>query len=404
MTDDVLKPADAAQVQEALSWALAQDVPLELLGRGTKQQLGRPVRSNARLDLSALAGVSMYEPEELVMTAAPATRLADIEATLAEKNQELAFEPPDLGALVGGAAGEGSIGGAFLCNLGGPRRFRAGAARDHLLGFKAVSGRAEPFKSGGRVVKNVTGYDLSKLICGSFGTLAAVTEVTFKVLPRAEKARTLLLYGLDTAAAVQALSEAAGSPHDVSGLAHLPAESAARSAVDYVSSAGASVTAVRLEGPGPSVEARLAALKDWFRRHRLEELHSMRSRTFWTEVRDVARYCGTEGPLWRLLLPPMAAAQVAAALTPLGGRMVFDWAGGLVWLVLPDMALHVAEVRAAAAAAGGHAMLVRAPRALREEVDVFPPESAGVRALSTRIKDSFDPRRILNPGRMWAGV
>ena len=210
------------QVVEAVAWAAAEEQPLEIIGCGSKRGLGRPVQAANSLDLSGLSGITLYEPEELVLSARAGTKLSQIEAALEEQNQMLAFEPANLAPLLGDEAGEASIGGVLACNLSGPRRIKAGAARDHFLGVESASGRGELFKSGGRVVKNVTGYDLCKLLCGSYGTLAVMTDVTVKVLPRPEKTYSVLLLGLDDATAVQAMSRALGSPHEVSGAAHLP--------------------------------------------------------------------------------------------------------------------------------------------------------------------------------------
>ncbi len=259
---EVLKPGDAAQARDAVAWAVAEEAPLEVVGGGSKRALGRPVQAGHRLDVSGLAGIDLYEPDELVMTARAATPLAEVEAALAADRQALAFEPPDYGPLLGAAAGAATIGGVFACNLSGPRRLKAGAARDHLLGVALVTGRGEAVKAGGRVVKNVTGYDLCKLMAGSYGTLAVMTALTFKVLPAPEKLRTVLVFGLDDAEAARAMTAALNSPHEVSAAAHLPRAVAARSAVDYVAGAGAAVTAVRIEGPAPSVEHRCRALKE----------------------------------------------------------------------------------------------------------------------------------------------
>jgi glycolate oxidase FAD binding subunit len=327
--------------------------------------------------------------------------LAEIEAALRENNQQLAFEPPDLAPLYGAAAGAGTIGGALSCNLAGPRRIKAGAARDHFLGVRAVRGRGEAFKAGGRVVKNVTGYDLPKLLAGSYGTLAALTEVTIKVLPAPEKTRTVLVYGRDDAGAVEAMTLALNSPHEASAAAHLPAAVAVRSSVDLVAGAGRSVTAVRVEGPGPSVEARCAALRELLRAD--EELHSRRSATLWREIRDVAPLLPDPAAVvWRLSVPP---ASPPLPLWERGqgvrGEYFFDWGGGLVWLALPPADdAHAPAVRAAVARSGGHATLLRAPAAVRLSVPVFQPQPEPLAALSRRVKESFDPRRILNPGRL----
>ena len=404
----VFKPTDDPQVLEAVAWAVGEETPLEVVGRGSKRGLGRPFQAEHTLDLSALAGINFYEPEELILSAKPATPLADIEAVLAEHGQMLAFEPQDTGPLYGRPPGEGTIGGVFACNLSGPRRIKMGAARDHLLGFNAVSGRGEAFKSGGRVVKNVTGYDLSKLITGSHGTLAVITELTFKVLPAPEKTYTVLVTGLDAAGATRAMAAAMNSAHEVSGAAHLPASLTRRSEVSYVATAGRSVTALRLEGFGPSVEQRCRELTQALAAFGpVEELHTHNSNRFWREVRDVAYLAEPADRLiWRLSVPPSAGHAVAAALaTRAEIEVLYDWSGGLVWVSVPYAgdAGHTA-VRAAVAESGGHATLVRAPAELRAAVPVFQPQPGPLAALAARVKDSFDPKRILNPGRMVAGL
>ncbi|HEX6101964.1 MAG TPA: FAD-binding protein, partial [Alphaproteobacteria bacterium] len=252
MTAGLLTPRDAADVLEIARDAVEHEAPLEILGHGSKRGFGRPVQASRTLDLSQLSGITLYEPDELVLRAGAGTPLALISRVLAEKRQQLAFEPGDWGPLYGTAPGLGTLGGAIAANLAGPRRIKAGAARDHILGFTAVNGRGEAFKAGGRVMKNVTGYDLPKLMAGSFGTLAILTEVTVKVLPAPEAIRTLLIAGLEDARAVAAMSQALGSAHEVSAAAHLPTRIAARSGVRAVALAGRAVTALRLDGPEPS--------------------------------------------------------------------------------------------------------------------------------------------------------
>ena len=334
--------------------------------------------------------------------------MADIEAALSDHKQELAFEPCDLGALLGGGDARATLAGVMACNLAGPRRIKAGAARDHFLGFTAVSGRGEIFKSGGRVVKNVTGYDLCKLMAGSYGTLAALTEVTVKVLPASEKTRTVLVFGLDDRTAVQAMTRALNSAHEVSAAAHLPADLARASAVSYLAGAGTAATAIRVEGPGPSVEHRCAALRrELADLGETEELHGHNSRRLWREVRDVQPLAGRPDlDVWRLSIPPSEAAGVLEELR-LGGPVThfLDWGGGLLWVGLPsDDEASIARVRGTLESRGGHATLIRAAEALRGSAPVFQPQDPATAALSQRIKESFDPRRVLNPGRMYAGV
>ena len=225
---DTLKIRDAQDVEQAVQAAVAAEQPLDIIGHGTKRTIGQRTATNAVLDLSALNGVTSYEPNELIITAGAGAPLADLKSLIDSKNQEFAFEPMDTSALLGTPNGSGTIGGMIAAGLAGPRRIKAGGARDHLLGLTGVSGFGETFKAGGKVVKNVTGYDLCKLIAGSWGTLAVMTEVTLKVMPKAEAEITLVLRGLDEIAATRAMSTALGSPFDVSGVAHVKSETLVR--------------------------------------------------------------------------------------------------------------------------------------------------------------------------------
>ena len=404
-----LKPETPEQVREAVAWAVGEETPLEIVCGGSKRTMGRPTNIENKLDVSALRGITLYEAEELVLSAGPGTPMVEIEAALAEQRQQLDFEPPDLGPLLGVKPGVGTLGGTIACNLAGPRRLKAGAARDHFLGFSAVSGRGETFKSGGRVVKNVTGYDLSKLLCGSWGTLGVMTSLTVKVLPAAESTRTVLLFGLDPDAAARAMNAAMATPYEVSGAAYLPAAIAASTGVSYVADAGASVTAIRVEGPKPSVEYRCDALRRQLGGPgETEELHGRNSAALWRSVRDVSPFAAPDDDrcVWRLSVPPKDGAAVMQRLLDGadGDAAYLDWAGGLVWLATRafDHANHE-TVRGALAATGGHATLVRAPEPVRAAVSVFQPPSPGVARLSRGVKENFDPRGVLNPGRMYAG-
>ncbi|MEX2035447.1 MAG: FAD-binding protein, partial [Xanthobacteraceae bacterium] len=393
-------------VEEAVRWALAEGKTLEVIGRGSKRALGRPSQSDLTLDLSGLTGVTLYEPEELVLSAKAGTPLAEVEALLHEKGQQLDFEPMDYAAILGGPAGSGSLGGALAANLAGPRRTKAGAARDHFLGVSAVSGRGESFKSGGRVVKNVTGYDLCKLLAGSFGTLAAMTELTIKTLPRPETEATVLVLGLDDARGNQAMCAAMASSCDVSAAAHLPAGLVMYFDGLHVMQAA---TAFRLEGVAPSVRHRkavLAALLQPF--GPVEHVDDSHSRALWRSVRDVKPFSAGaptgEQPLWRVSTAPARGSELAALLGA-DAQFFYDWAGGLIWIAMPPSDdAGSAAVRRAVAALGGHATLIRAPAAVRAAVDVFEPQPAPLAAVAKRVKESFDPKGVLNSGRMWAGV
>jgi glycolate oxidase FAD binding subunit len=396
---DTFKPQTPEQLRDLVLWAAADKVPLEIVGQGTKRGLGHAVAADHLLDLSALAGVVSYQPEELVLTAGPATPLLEIETLLRDNNQMLAFEPQDWGWVLGGASNPGTIGGTIMVSSNGPRRFKAGAVRDHLLGFYGVSGRGEAFKAGGKVVKNVTGYDLSKMIAGSYGTLAALSEITLKVLPAPAKTYTLLVYGLDTEPALRLLRAVAGTAYEASGLALVPAKVAAESGVDYVSSKHQSVVAIRVEGPGVSVTHRLAALRAFVTSAlETEELHSHNSAQFWSEIRDVKMLPAAGGSLWRVSIPPSDAASVISTCKP--DHWVADWAGGVLWMHFDHVSLDQGSIIRGSIRRGGQATLVRGPADLRAATPVFQPLEPTLKLLNQRVKENYDPYNILNPGRM----
>jgi glycolate oxidase FAD binding subunit len=376
------------------------------------------VQAPRTLDLSALAGVVLYEPDELVLSARSGTPLAEVERLLAEHRQHLAFEPVDLGPLGGHEAGAATLGGAIACNLAGPRRIKSGAARDHVLGAEAITGRGDRIKVGGRVVKNVTGYDLCKILAGSYGTLAVMTEVTVKVVPAPEETLTLVLYGLDDRAAIGAMSLALGSHYEVSGAAHLPPQAAAAIAtVGTIVPGDAAATVLRLEGFGPSVAFRAERLSAELAPFGgVARCASAASIALWRDIRDARPFVAQPNRLvWRLSVPPAAGAEVVARIVgSLPADVYYDWGGGLVWLS-PRMAAAkngglardggAGVIRTVlAATSGGHATLVRAPETLRAAVEVFQPQPEPLAGLTARVKDSFDPKRLLNPGRMYAGL
>jgi glycolate oxidase FAD binding subunit len=389
------------EVLSAVKWAVAEEAPLETVGHGSKRGIGRPAQAEHTLDLSKLTGVTLYEPAELILSARAGTPLAEIEKLLADNHQQLAFEPMDYAPLLGGQAGRGTIGGVLAANLSGPRRLKAGAARDHILGIHAVSGRGEAFKSGGRVVKNVTGYDLSKAMANSWGTLAVVTDVTFKVLPVAETEATLAVRGLLDDHAVAAMALALGSSAEVSSAAHLPYPAVSRIAGGELGNEAA--TLLRVEGFGPSVAYRMEALKDLLKNAgRLDELAADLSRKIWREVRDCLPFAGSDKPLWRVSMAPSAGHEMVMALRMQTAVSAFyDWQGGLIWLQMEHGDPEAELVRALVKRhGGGHATLVRAAPAIRAALAVFQPQEPALAALSARLKEQFDPKNILNPGRM----
>lgn len=394
-------PPTAEETLEAVRWAVSEETPLEVVGHGSKRAIGHPAQTEHAIDLSSMTGVTLYEPAELVLSARAGTPLADIEALLAESGQEFAFEPMDYGPLFGAKPGKGTIGGALGANLSGPRRIKAGAARDHVLGVHAVSGRGEVFKSGGRVVKNVTGYDLSKAMAGSWGTLAVVTDVTFKVLPRAQTEETLVVRGLSEEQAADAMALAMGSSGEVASAAHLPESVTGRVLGGALRGKGS--TLLRLEGFGPSVSYRfdlLARLLDG--PGVIERLEAGDSGKVWREIRDCMPFAdGTQRPVWRVSMPPATGHRMVMALRMEAAVDAFyDWQGGLIWLRMETDAEADTVRRLIAQFGGGHATLVRAAPSIRAAVPVFQTQPAALAALSARLKAQFDPKGILNPGRM----
>lgn len=400
-----MRPVDEREFSRVLAEATATRTPLALAGNGSKEMIGRPINAAAIVSTRAMRGVTLYEPSEMVMSARAATPLSQIEEALAERGQMLAFEPIELASLSGGEAGQATIAGVFATNIAGARRVRAGAARDHLLGIRAVSGRGEIFKAGGRVMKNVTGVDVCRGIAGSWGTLAVMSEVTFKVVPLPEATATLILLGLPDEIAVEVLCAAMGTPFEVSGAVHLQPALAARLWHQGLKRQGQAITALRIENFTKSVSYRIGRLKEHLKAY--GEIHDMddeNSAAFWGELRQLSVLQGSDAPVWRISTPPSAGPKVVAAISAyMECRAFYDWSGGLVWAeVLPTTDAGAADIRRVIATHGGHATLIRAEPQVRAAVEVFQPLEAGLDRLSRKLKASFDPAGILNPGRMYA--
>ena len=390
-----LTPTDEAELAEAVAGAAEVGTRLEIAGGGTRLSLGRPVQAEQTLSLARLSGITLYEPGALTLVARAGTPIAEIEAALAAEGQMLPFEPIDHRALLG-SDGTPTIGGAVAVAASGPRRIQKGAIRDAMIGVRFIDGQGAVIANGGRVMKNVTGLDLVKMMAGSWGTLGVLSEISFKLLPASRATAVLLMDGLDDRTAVAAMSQALGSPFDVAGAAHLP-----------VGLDGDPVTMIRLEGLEGSVAHRTAELKAVLERHGpiRVETDPERTRAGWRWIRDAETFAGRDGAVWRISVKPTDGPVLREALTSAGlVRAVFyDWGGGLVWL-LTDAAGDAGEaaIRAQTVALGGHATLVRAPAAVRAAVEVFEPEAAPLARISAGLRAKFDPKSILNPGRMRA--
>lgn len=390
-------PSSEADACAFVSSAITARTPLAIVGGGTRSGLGRPTQTQGTLSSAGLTGITLYEPAEMVIGARAGTSLALVQQTLAERGQMLPFEPMDHRALYG-TSGEPTIGAVAAGNISGPRRINAGAARDALIGIRMVNGKGEAIKSGGRVMKNVTGLDLVKLVAGSHGTLGFLTEVIFRVLPTPERIVTLAWRGLSDEAGIALLSAALGSPFEPFAAAHLPAGIGAEEAQ----------TLLRLENFSDSIAYRKAELATLLGAHGEPELiEGEASIALWEQVRDARVFAGTNEAVWRLSLTPGNGPKAIAALTPVlpGARWFYDWGGGLVWLGVPaDGDAGASAIRAAIRPLGGHATLVRAPDAVRASVPVFEPLTEPLMRVTGGIKTSFDPAGIFEPGRMYAGV
>jgi glycolate oxidase FAD binding subunit len=376
-----MTPKSENALAEAVKTAAAKKTPLHIKGGGTRAGLGAGVTGEV-LNTTGIKGVSLYEPGALTIVAAAGTPLETVEKTLAKENQRLAFEPMDHRALYG-SNGKPTIGGVVAANVSGPRRIQAGACRDALIGVRFVDGEGTVIKNGGRVMKNVTGYDLVKLMAGSHGTLGVLTEVAFKVLPMPETSALVSVEGLDAARAVEAMSAALTSPFDVTGAAHL--------------SGSAPRTMIRVEGFEGSVKYRAERLQDLLGKFGDVDvsLNDKTSSQTWVDVRDVKLVADGQGDVWRMSVKPSDGPAVIKSL-PFGAAVQMDWGGGLVWARVPEGT----DVRKGLKGIEGHATLVRAGEATKSKFGVFQPEQPALAAISKGLRAKFDPAGILNPGRM----
>ena len=405
LSTPIISLSSLDEVKSAVTDAVADESRLEIIASGSKRALGRQCAYDVTLDLSAMTGIIDYQPEELVLTVRAGTPMAEVQAALAEARQTLAFEVPDYSHLLD-TANAGTIGGVVATNLSGPRRLTAGAARDYLLGFEAISGRGEAFKSGGKVMKNVTGYDLSKLMTGSFGTLAVMDEITLKTLPRPETSCSLIVQVDDFAAATSKIASLFATPHEPGSAAILPAELARQAGLHLDKDTGTDRTScvivVRLEGINISIADRLANLQRLTGGDRLEATDS---EALWAKIRDVRLFSAPVRDVWKISCPPAAAASVIDTIKASHDISYFaDWAGGLIWMTGGTDTLGTDLRQALAGFGGGFAMLVRDSGTTRQVIPPFQPLSRPMLALHKRVKAAFDPLAVLNAGRMHDGI
>jgi len=372
-------PRNEAEIADAVAGAMERGTAFEIISRGGKRNFGRPVAAGTILDVGALSGILKYEPEELVVSARAATPLAEIEAALAERRQMLGFAPADWSALFGGYAGGATLAGTVATNACGARRVKAGAVRDHVIGCRFVNGSGEAIKAGGNVIKNVTGFDIPKLMCGAFGTLGVLTELTFRVVPKPARSATLALRNCAAEPGLRALRQAAGLPVEPTGLSYLPARAL-----------------IRVEGGTEALIEKLAILRRIFAAFDVATVED--DTALFREIGEGGVFVGRATDIWRLCVASSAAY---AALQASKAQFWYaDWAGGLLWLGLPADEETARRLRGVAAQLGGHATLMRGSAEARARLAVFEPEARARSTLTAAVKAAFDPRRLFNPGRM----
>ncbi|VAW16609.1 Glycolate dehydrogenase, FAD-binding subunit GlcE [hydrothermal vent metagenome] len=406
-----LYPSSEAEIADIVSEAGAKNSPLRIIGGGTREGLGRPVEAEKTLSLAKHSGISLYEPGALTIVARAGTPIAEIEKILAGENQRLAFEPMDHRPLFGSKGtptiGGPTIGGIVGGNISGPRRIIGGACRDSLIGVRFINGDGAIIKNGGRVMKNVTGLDLVKLMAGSYGTLGVMSEVSFKVLPANERQATLAILGLDLETGIKVLSSALGSPFEVTGAAFLP------EGEDDMSR-----TLLRVEGFDTQVAYRLDRLKELCAKSingsksEMQIVKGKQHNDLWREIRDVKIFQGTDDLVLKLHIKPGDAPAISSAVSTainektgvrMINKMLFDWGGGLIWTSV-NAPENISVIRSIVKDFGGHVMLVRAPAKIREQISPFHPEHDRIVAISECIRQKFDPKGILNPYKMIAAA
>ena len=413
-SDSVEYPQNEKEVSEFVKQFYKLNIPIELIGSGSKRKIGKPLQCAKILNLSKLNGILEYLPEELYIKVKACTPIDLIERELKKNKQQLAFEPIDFGYLFLGKSDYGTAAGQVACNISGPRRFKVGSVRDHLLGFRGVNGKGEIIKSGGVVVKNVTGYDLSKLVCGSYGTLVALTEITFKVLPSPVESATLVIHNLRLEMAVNILEQAVNSSNDISGATFFPTEPKAVGCVMNIEKTfklndlkhGGSLTAIRIEGTKNSVNERVKNLKNELKiiEYDVSILETHQSEIFWNKVKNLEVFSSTKNNVIRIIIPPSQCVQLLYQLTSNKFKYYLDWCGALIWLEVCELTEEMFDsIRKKVVKHGGYISMIKPSDDLPYVEEVFTINMNRFN-ISQNIKKSFDPKRILNPGKMYTGI
>ena len=406
-------PHTEKEVSNFIKKFYKSSLPIELIGSGSKRKIGKPLHCSKTLSLSKLSGIIKYLPEELYIKVKACTSIKEIEDELKKNKQQLAFEPIDFGNFLNGKSDFGTAAGQVSCNISGPRRFKVGSVRDHVLGFRGVNGKGEIIKSGGTVVKNVTGYDLSKLICGSYGTLVALTEITFKVLPAPEESKTLIIHGQKVESAIDFLDKAISSSNDVSGAIFLPGESKITGCMMDIEKTfklndlkyKSSFTAIRIEGSKNSVDQRIQNLVKELKviNFKISILEVYQSEIFWNKVKSLEFLSSSKNSILRIAIPPSECVKLVYQFSN-RYKYYLDWGGALIWVEAYELSEEMFDsIRKKVVKLGGYVTMIKNSDYLPYVEDVFTISRDRFN-ISQNIKKSFDPKRILNPGKMYTGI
>ncbi len=402
---DILKPSNENDLQEIIKYCYKKDLPIEIVGTGTKNQIGKKLQCAKILDMSNISGILEYKPEELYITVKAGTPIKTVQDELRKNNQHLAFEPINFSQLFKKDSNEGTIGGTLSCNFSGSRRFKVGSARDHILGFKGYNGKGEKIKSGGTVVKNVTGYDLSKLVTGSFGTLLILSEITLKVLPLQTDTKTIIVSGLALEHSMGVMGSAMDSSNDPSGAVFYPSNFRNNFVFNDLTHPG-SITAIRVEGTKTSTEERINNLIEDLSLidKNITVLDNTQSEIFWEDTRNLKVFSKNQKSLLRAVIPASETINLINRLKTFHPSYFIDWGGSLVWLELDYLSNQkIDQIRKRILDSGGYLTVIKSPENLKSSSEIFTIDPIKFK-ISQSLKKSFDPKRIFNPGKMYTGI
>ena len=402
---NIFNPSSREEIAEIIRNCYKKNIPLEINGSKSKNKIGRNFQAEKTLDLTSYSGIIDYKPEELYIKVKAGTPINSIIEELDKHDQQLAFEPVDFGFLFNGKSNNGTIGGVISCNFAGPRRFKVGSARDHLLGFQGINGKGEIIKSGGTVVKNVTGYDLCKLISGSFGTLSVLTELSVKVLPKPQSSKTLIINNPHMKKAIEYLGTALSSSSDPSGGVFYPEQFDQSFTFNDLTHKGA-LTAIRIEGPSNSVDHRIKNLSAelGLLENEYSILESVQTKIFWNKTKNLEIFSNSKKNLLRIVVPISETLSVLQKMKPFEINYFLDWGGSLIWVELEKISLKILrEIKDIMQQHSGYFTIIKVEDDLKASADIFTIDPIKYK-ISEKIKKSFDPKRIFNPGKMYSGI